>query len=368
MSSLRTLKRLPLYLGLIAGMGLLTPVVATASQVGVDISEKGSFKMFDYKVRAYDNAVKDISFKMRARTLDDMRNYVPNLDDARIQQKIDRAIQIINSVHKETLSNRMEEVIAEIETGLPSGVELSFKLDDNDYTYSLRYPRSMSESDVEALKPAISDRLSQEWRAMNIAFSDEINERLDDSWDRIIGDDPLTYLLSSEGQFYPGLDYIRISKDFRRDMRPISDAIKQASNIRDERAMVNDTLSFFQAIPYNNFQTRNVKAGGSFGYAVPTALLELNEGDCDTKSTAMAATLMNLLPNRDVIMLLLPKHALLGMYTPYKKPGDTTFRFRNRDYVLMEPTSEGFPMGKIFSTSADHINNGRIEKVMWLTR
>lgn len=344
------------------------PHIAGAAQMGVDIAENGSFKMFNYKVRTYDRTVKDIGFKMRARDLSDMRNYVPNLSDARIQQKIDRAIASINSVHKGLRKKRMESVVEEIEAGLPSGVELSFRVDDNEYSYSLRYPRSMSEAEVEALKPPIQKRLGVEWRAMNTEYSDDVEERLEDNWDRIIGDDPLAYMMSSDGQFYPALDYIRISNDFRREMRPLSDAIKQVSDIRNERTMINDALSFFQSIPYNNFQTRNVKAGGSFGYVVPTTLLELNEGDCDTKSTAMAATLMNLVPNRDVIMLLLPKHALLGIYTPYKQPGDVTFRFRNRDYVLMEPTSEGYPLGKIFSQSAQYINAGQIDRVMWLTR
>lgn len=339
-----------------------------AGQMGVSISERGSFKMFDFKVRGYDNTVKEISFKMRSRDLDELRGFIPNLDDPRIQQKMDRAINTINSVHYNLRKKRMEDVCEDIQGGLPSGVELLFQEDDNDYTYSLRYPSNMSQAEVEALKPPIGRRLQQEWQSINVEFSDDVMDRLDDQWDRIIGDDPIAYMMSVDGQFYPSLDYIGISNEFEREMRPVSDAIKKASDIRDERQLINDTLSFFQSIPYNNFRTRNLQAGGSFGYAVPTALLEMNEGDCDTKSTAMAATLMNLVPNRDVIMILLPGHALLGIYTPYQEPGDATFEFRNRDYVLMEPTSEGFPLGKIFPASAQYINSGQIERVMWLTR
>nr|MCH9733160.1 transglutaminase domain-containing protein [Actinomycetes bacterium] len=125
-------------------------------------------------------------------------------------------------------------------------------------------------------------------------------------------------------------------------------------------------LRFFQAIPYNTLENRDRE--GIAGFVSPYALIDQNEGDCDTKTTAIASVLVEMWPDVDVIMLLIPEHALLGISLP-ARADDATIGWNNKTFVLLEPVGPGlFPVGRIGERSEKAINNNEVESVIQISR
>ena len=145
-SPLRTIHAVLFAIGFSALIGVH---VALAGQLGVNIGETSGYKTFDYKIRAYDNTVKEITFKIRDHNLDELRGYVPDLKTPQMQAKMDQAINAINSVNGVLREKRMDEVCKDIERTLPSGVSIELDVKNNDFRYTLRYPRGMSEANTE---------------------------------------------------------------------------------------------------------------------------------------------------------------------------------------------------------------------------
>lgn len=125
-------------------------------------------------------------------------------------------------------------------------------------------------------------------------------------------------------------DFERIVPRAVADLKPVADAI--AAQTDNERERIALALAFVQSIPYAVPDRRS-----QGGFVMPSAFFDLNRGDCDVKSAALAAILMSLLPNRSIVMVLPPEHALLAVDIP--SAGDEAKIVVNgRSYVLLEPT------------------------------
>ncbi|BBK30605.1 hypothetical protein EDC65_1957 [Stella humosa] len=135
-------------------------------------------------------------------------------------------------------------------------------------------------------------------------------------------------------------DFARIVPRAMADLKPIADAI--AAQTTDERQRIALALAFVQSIPYAVPDRRT-----QGGFVMPAAFFDLNRGDCDVKSAALAAILMTLLPNRSIVMVLPPEHALLAIDIP--SAGDEAKIVVNgRSYVLLEPTGPAlWPIGRV---------------------
>lgn len=125
-------------------------------------------------------------------------------------------------------------------------------------------------------------------------------------------------------------DFARIVPRAAVDLKPVAEAI--AAQTSDERERIALALAFIQSIPYAVPDRRS-----QGGFVMPAAFFDLNRGDCDVKSAALAAILMTLLPNRSIAIVLPPEHALLAIDIP--SAGDEAKIVVNgRSYVLLEPT------------------------------
>ena len=101
------------------------------------------------------------------------------------------------------------------------------------------------------------------------------------------------------------------------------------------REFVEIALSWIQSIPYDKLENR-ISSNGS-GFISPRDLLMQNKGDCDSKSTLMAAILKAYSPRINVEMVYLRNHALLAVAMP-SMPRDQTINKKGIKYVLLEPT------------------------------
>lgn len=93
-------------------------------------------------------------------------------------------------------------------------------------------------------------------------------------------------------------------------------------------------------------------------------LFDINRGDCDTKSTAMAAILRNLFPDMKMIMVLVPNHAFLAVAMP-KQPGDQYLRFDGTDYVVLEAAGPALtPVGRAYPATKEYIRANKIKDIL----
>jgi len=156
------------------------------------------------------------------------------------------------------------------------------------------------------------------------------------------------------------VDYAAATRLSVSSMHSVAKALAQAGG--DERELFAAALAFVQSIPYNTLQTREVNTG--MGFLLPSASIDLNRGDCDTKSVVLAAILKTLLPRRSSILVVLRKHALLAVDLPVRE-GDRFLQIGGRKYLLVEPAGPGlYPVGKIEKDSARQIDGSGIEELI----
>lgn len=152
-------------------------------------------------------------------------------------------------------------------------------------------------------------------------------------------------------------DFARIVPRAVADLRPVADAI--AAQTDDERERIALALAFVQSVPYAVPDRRS-----QGGFVMPAAFFDLNRGDCDVKSAALAAILMSLLPDRSIAMVLPPEHALLAVDIP--SAGDEAKIVVNgRSYVLLEPTGPAlWPIGRVAEETGQKMSGTTSETVV----
>ena len=110
-------------------------------------------------------------------------------------------------------------------------------------------------------------------------------------------------------------DYVQYARESLDGLQPVAEAIKATQqNPTDPREFTLVAMTWLQSIPYNDLLSRNDSNGA--GFLAPIDLLRRNIGDCDSKSTLLAALLKAYDKRLNVYMVLLPKHALLAVFLP----------------------------------------------------
>jgi hypothetical protein len=155
-------------------------------------------------------------------------------------------------------------------------------------------------------------------------------------------------------------DHAKYTSLSSRSLTPIVEAIKkQQSNPKDMREFIQISLGWIQSIPYNRLEDRLSSNGA--GFVSPRDLLIQNQGDCDSKSTLMAALLKAYNQNLDVQMVYLPEHALLAVKMR-AQPDEMTLKYKGDEYVLLEPTGPAqLSIGKVADTTKISLKNRRFE-------
>lgn len=154
------------------------------------------------------------------------------------------------------------------------------------------------------------------------------------------------------------LDYKSISDEYKPKMAPIAEAFRTRNVQRfdDIRVVINDILSFYQSIPYDKLQTREI-GDSEFGFSTPLKLIYQNRGDCDTKLVAVNSTLKNLY-NVKTIAVAVPEHIFIG-FKMTVQPDDDYIVYNGQKYVLAEPVGPAIqPIGKVSDLSYSYVKSG----------
>lgn len=155
-------------------------------------------------------------------------------------------------------------------------------------------------------------------------------------------------------------DHAKYTRNSTASLVPVVEAIKDLqNNPYDPREFVTIALGWIQSIPYNRLEDRLSSNGA--GFISPRDLLLQNQGDCDSKSTLMAALLSAYNKNINVQMVYLPEHALLAVDMP-NFDDEMTLQYQNKDYVLLEPTGPAqLAIGEVADTTKRLLRNRQFD-------
>lgn len=155
-------------------------------------------------------------------------------------------------------------------------------------------------------------------------------------------------------------DHAKYTSLSSASLTPIVEAIKKLqSNRNDIREFIQISLGWIQSIPYNRLEDRLSSNGA--GFVSPRDLLIQNQGDCDSKSTLMAALLKAYNKNIDVQMVYLPEHALLAV-NMRAGVDEMTLQYKGEEYVLLEPTGPAqLSIGKVADTTKMSLQNRQFD-------
>ena len=158
------------------------------------------------------------------------------------------------------------------------------------------------------------------------------------------------------------IDYGRIAVATAPALAGLAQAIRRFRD-PDQRGIISRVLALLQSIDYDTLGSREDSRSFIGGFFPPALMFNQGRGDCDIKTTAMAALLTRLLPGRRMAIVLLPGHALLGVVTA-PRAGDEILNYKGKTYVLMEPVGPAFtPIGEVDEESLGHLRSGNIEYV-----
>ncbi len=151
-------------------------------------------------------------------------------------------------------------------------------------------------------------------------------------------------------------DHLQFANSSLLMLTPVAQYIFVHHKNLPTREIVNYLLSWLQSIPYSNLEDRRTTHGA--GFSPPNRLLLENQGDCDSKSVLFSAALRTLFPRVGIAIILVPKHALVGVQLPYQQKDDYV-KIDGNYFVLAEPTGPALlPLAKITPDSKKHIDAG----------
>jgi hypothetical protein len=183
--------------------------------------------------------------------------------------------------------------------------------------------------DIKVSVSSRSQRLIKKWQ-------DIMTVKQKEAFDDYLQENYYSHYQSYLGQEGVKPDHLRYARESMPALVPIAQSLyEQLPTDSESRAYVNLILSWIQSIPYNALQDRLVSNGS--GYSPPVEVLLNNLGDCDSKSTLMAAMLRLLIPELNMVIIYLPDHALIGAILPHRN-NEELLTINGSKYLLMEPT------------------------------
>lgn len=328
-----------------------------ADQLAFSKRDIGGKRLFSYRLTDRQGRQVQLGFRLAASAVNAARTAVPRHDSPRLQAEIDAAFQREVARQNDLEHRAFDRLVDSFRHGLPAGFTFEAGFENGRYQWALRPPPSIPGSRLREVERQ-RDELMADFRARFTRLIDRLRDGRQDEMRRVHRDASRriyrrhyhALVLDRYGREIVRPDYASLALDFAEPLRPVSAALRSAAPEQTDRALLDVALQFYQSIPYDELKSRYFADSG--GILAPPALFDANRGDCDTKTTALAATLRSLLPHRTTVMLLLPGHALLGIdLTP--RPGDRTYRWQGRSYVLLEPAGPGlFEIGQIAEDSA----------------
>lgn len=341
-----------------AGIYACPPVTnAHAQQAEFNINQESRRKAFTYSFRDVYGRTYALDFKIPDKDLAEARQDMPSLTDPRVQQSMKQIQAEIQNDYLNTFKEYMTGVVADLNRQMPQGMSASISFSGAMYTVRIRDTGNASQSERDAVTAQVGQTLDQHKTYIEQKFKSDLGAQRAAKLRNVLPAYLYDFEMQDDGTALFMVDYSTIAGRYRTAMRPLARALDDAINTRDDRQALNATLSFFQSIPYDDFSGRDI-GDARMGYVLPSLMLEINKGDCDSKSVAMASTLLTMMPGEKSVIILIPEHALLGVSIRPEK-GDAQIKYNGRRYVLMEPAGPGLaPVGMISSKSAGYINSG----------
>ncbi len=210
---------------------------------------------------------------------------------------------------------------------------------------------------VKKQRRGLKIEVSSPSNALNQQISQQLHQTQESAFDKYLDEHYYTRYTTVFNQQAVKPDHIRYIHEYVKPLIPLSQAIyDRVGGQSDARAYFNFLLSWVQSIPYDTLESRAENNGA--GFLPPAGLLTQNKGDCDSKSVMTAAIARGFLPDTPMILILLPRHALLGVaLTPQRT--DQTLIYNDKTYILFEPTGPAqMPLGDVAADSERALGNG----------
>lgn len=255
------------------------------------------------------------------------------------------------------------------EEQLPDGFRLHIKR--TEAGWHLSYNGYLSQRQVKRIVNAFRKDADREWawlsQANRAAYKQESQQLISKAVPQLYKKNFYVVRRSEVNQsiLEVRIDFAQIIIEETQGIRPVAKAIANKTRGLPDRDVIAYALRFLQLIPYDNLKSRN--ALNSIGFVAPLTLIDINRGDCDTKSAALAALIRNLLPDVRMAMVLVPGHAFLALGIPAKN-GDATININGRNYVVVEPTGPALsPVGQAHPDSRPYLTVAK-DKIKFLLR
>lgn len=156
-------------------------------------------------------------------------------------------------------------------------------------------------------------------------------------------------------------DHVNIARRYVSYMKPVARAIEMQTDSTGARELLENALNFIQSIPYDTLMSRSTSNG--LGYTTPYGILQINKGDCDSKSVALISIVRAMMPKMPVIIVFTPNHAFAGFKVPTQK-GDRILTIDGKEFVLVEPAGPGmFEVGEIADESSAELDKNQFNYV-----
>lgn len=160
-------------------------------------------------------------------------------------------------------------------------------------------------------------------------------------------------VVEKKDQKYLRPDYLALTDRYTAFGGVVARALEKNAPV-DKRGKARNALEFIQSIPYS----RETPNGADF--QTPIGMFTQNQGDCDTKSVALAAILRSY--GIDSVMVVIPDHMFMGLDVT-ALPGDHTFSHNGKTFVGAEPAGEGYPIGQVGPESLKALYGGIAEVI-----
>jgi len=369
-----TSRLFPLVLGLVlAACGPLVPASsdgsAEAAPSGRDdgradrsVEAGGDRVRFDYRFQDARGDSYAVAFTLPADAYAQARQGLKPLQSEAVKDRLDRSVERYAEDSSATWREGMRARLDALAGTLPDTIELTYAFEGKQLNWSLRgggVTQAQLEREAERLAQQIrraSARLKQQQRRDVRAYAQDVRAEL-------LAD--LNYVRDPDLGGLVRPDYAGLARGQADLLRPMAHAIAQAARTGETRRQVALALALMQEIPYDELRTRGATDGT--GFAVPAELLHVNQGDCDSKATALASLMRTLAPDTATAIVLLPGHAVLAAGLE-PQPGDRTLELDGQRFVLMEPAGPArIPLGQVSDTSRKLLDGQGVDSLVWIS-
>jgi len=352
--------------------GLLFHVNLYAEQRYFDQRIGSTYIEYDYSFSSPSGQIHKIRFKLDRIQTAASKNLFTRTAKHRLtqgaKQEAANLFNMLQAQYIEQARNEFDTYINERAKRLPHGINIQNQNKGKNIRASS--DGSVPKAHAETIIDEFLQAMNLKWRVLNQqyleAFEVEVDKRTQQHYIDTYRQE--YYVASFSGpddkSYNLRIDFNKVAKLQAAALKPIADAIEKNTRGLPRRDVVNYAAHFIQSIPYDILNSRN--AHGETGFVAPLTLFDINKGDCDTKSTALAAILHNLYPSMNIKMVLIPNHAFLAIHLE-NQSSDTSIIYHDREYVVVEAAGPALTtIGESYETSLKHMqdNPGKIGRII----